>query len=184
MDRREALKKMAVGGATLVGASAVMTNLAFADSGSPGCFSAYGTAYTAASLATASVVRSGNSSNGTVTITFAAFSPTCPTGCGTPSVTYALYGTLTVGATTSNFGTGVWGALNTISSSATLPSTTTSVTFLVNVGVRVLCGTSSYICRFQTKSVSGAIAQSGTLSALPVSLPNTSTTPTAPLTGC
>ena len=33
MDRREALKKMAVGGATVVGASVVLSNVAFADGG-------------------------------------------------------------------------------------------------------------------------------------------------------
>ena len=36
MDRREALKKMAVGGATVVGASVVLSNVAFADGGTIG----------------------------------------------------------------------------------------------------------------------------------------------------
>ncbi len=35
MDRREALKKMAAGGATVVGASMVLSNVAFADKGTP-----------------------------------------------------------------------------------------------------------------------------------------------------
>lgn len=35
MDRREALKKMAAGGATVVGASVVLSNVAFADGGTP-----------------------------------------------------------------------------------------------------------------------------------------------------
>ena len=37
MDRREALKKMAVGGVTIVGASSVLSSTAFADGGTPNC---------------------------------------------------------------------------------------------------------------------------------------------------
>jgi hypothetical protein len=37
VDRREALKKMAAGGVTVIGASAVMSNMAFADFGSANC---------------------------------------------------------------------------------------------------------------------------------------------------
>jgi hypothetical protein len=37
VDRREALKKMAVGGVTVIGASSVMSNMAFADGGSANC---------------------------------------------------------------------------------------------------------------------------------------------------
>lgn len=37
MDRREALKKMAVSGATVVGASVVLSNVAFADGGTVNC---------------------------------------------------------------------------------------------------------------------------------------------------
>jgi hypothetical protein len=79
MDRREALKKMAAGGATVVGASTILSNVAFANGGTPGC------------APTGSVSLSYSSTGTTVTI---GASPTvsCPCGSSQPDVTYQWTG--------------------------------------------------------------------------------------------
>jgi hypothetical protein len=81
MDRREALKKMAVGGATVVGASTVMSSVAFANPGTANC------------AASASVALSYSTTGNTAAITVSVTGVSCPCPPGNPSspqVTYNL----------------------------------------------------------------------------------------------
>jgi len=147
MDRRDALKKLGMGGATVIGATAVLSSPAFADSGSPNCFYSYDTAATA----TVIITRPSNN-NASFAVTTTPPSGTC--GCGTPVVTWQYYGALNgvlpptpppAGWTTAtSYASGVYNSGGGASSNP----------YNVQVGVRIQCGT-SFICRFLTVSGSG-----------------------------
>ena len=80
MDRREALKKLAVGGATAAGLTAVMTSTAFANPGTANC----------AASGTPTVTGSRNGSAGNITLTLGVAGVTCPCpGGGTASLVSA-----------------------------------------------------------------------------------------------
>lgn len=180
MDRREALKKMAVGGATVVGASVVLTNTAFSDSGTVRCRFTFGVN---ASF-TATLTRPANGqARGQVTVT----PPTGGScGCGgAPTFSYAFSVTLTDNTSvTVNSG---GGATATWQSSATFDtgiqsngSGNSAYSYVVRVGVRVQCpgiSGSTFVCRFGT--VSGSNAPTTTA---PTAL--ASSTPPAPLPSC
>ena len=85
MDRREALKKLAAGGAVAAGATAVMTNTAFAANGSADC---------PPSSSTYNVTAAAGSGNSvTFTANLVSAAPTCGCGTGTfqtgPTTQYA-----------------------------------------------------------------------------------------------
>lgn len=79
MDRREALKRLAVGGATAVGATAIMTSTAFGASGTQNCAALEANP-------TVTVAQDGNAGPGnatiTLTLTTSPFPFNCPSLCG------------------------------------------------------------------------------------------------------
>lgn len=108
MDRREAMKKIAVGGATVVGASAVVSSPAFAHAGptivSPGTLSAS--------------INVDNNRRRRITLSLAGASVTCPTSAsggtvGGPTFSSALTETTSIGLQGRSGTGGSWVALPT-----------------------------------------------------------------------
>ena len=151
MDRRDALKKLGMGGATIVGATAVMSSPAFADSGSLSCRYTYTTAATA----TISITRPANSQ---VRLVLSATAPAGTCGCGgTPTVRYAYRYALTDSTTVS--AQSIDYSLTTLSldtGTLALGQGNSAITYNVQVGVRVQCpgGTEgpAFFCRFATRA--------------------------------
>lgn len=186
MDRREALKKMAVGGATAIGASAVLSSVAFADGGSkPTCRPTPATS----STLTAAITGSGKSWI-SITPSVSTFTPAAcpgvPCKAATASVQYrwelvsstaggpySLWNASSGGSIVSGFS-----ADSTVSVTAPvvyIRNTTgtgnlTSATYVVRLTVRHICtaGTRKYwSCQAYNLSVpySTAGGADGTLSA-------------------
>ena len=87
VDRREALKKLAAGGAVAAGATAVLSSTAFANPGTQNC------------AAGGSYAVSATFSGSTATLTATPASVSCPCGTSTPaSTTFAWVLDLTTGA--------------------------------------------------------------------------------------
>lgn len=150
MDRREALKKLGMGGATLLGASAVMSSPAFADSGTVNCRYTYGTAATT----TITLTRPANNT-ASVAVTTTAPAGSCPCGAG-PTVTYAYYAALTGNATVPAT-SGGWVANTTFNATnLAIGGGNSAFGYNVQVGVRVQCsdknGNPTFICRFYSAS--------------------------------
>lgn len=185
MDRREALKKMAVSGATVVGTSAVVSGVAFADGGSR--VNCRPTPATASSL-TPSVSGSGKNYI-SITPTVATFSAlacpeACSTGTGTVQYRYELT-TATAGValfTASSGGSVVSSAFSSAAGSITVPQVfirntgggnlSTPSTYTVRLTVRYVCtvGTKKYwSCRAYTVVVSyvSGTGANGDISATP-----------------
>jgi hypothetical protein len=151
MDRRDALKKLGMGGATVLGASAVMSSPAFADSGSVSCRYSY----TTASTASISITRP---TNGQVRIVLSATAPGGACGCGdTPIVRYVYSYVLTDSNQATAQSTDYSLATLSIDSGPlTLGQGNSNIAYDVQVGVRIQCpgGTlgPAYVCRFVTES--------------------------------
>jgi hypothetical protein len=155
MDRRDALKKLGFGGAVIVGASAVSSSPAFADSGTVNCRYTYSSAATAAITLT----RPGNNT-GRFRVTATPPAGSCPCGTASPVVSYSFYGALT-GNTTVVASSGGWVAGSTFDSGTlAIGGGNSSFNYTIQVGVRVRCndknGQPTAVCRFV--SVSGTNA--------------------------
>ena len=155
MDRRDALKKLGLGGATIIGASAVSSSPAFADSGTVNCRYTYSTAATAAITLT----RPANNS-GRFLVTTTPPAGSCPCGTASPIVSYSFYGALTDNST-ATASSGGWIAGSTFDSGTlAIGGGNSSFAYNVQVGVRVQCrdknGQLTAVCRF--RSVSGTNA--------------------------
>jgi hypothetical protein len=153
MDRREALKKLGIGGATVAGASLIMSSPASADSGSPNCRYTY----TAPATATISITRPQNSQ---VRFQLSVSSPTgsCPCG-GSPTITYAFRAVLTDNGS-ATFGTALFGQpLPFDSGAVSLGQGNSPIAYNVQVGVRINCPEGAQpasVCRFVTVTGSAA----------------------------
>ena len=147
MDRREALKKMAVGGASVVGASVVLSNVAFADSGTTKCRHPYATPAFFTAVLTRPFFVFGNAVVTVGGIPVAA----CPCGGAPPTITYAFSVVLDAGSTaTSNT---LWQASNTFNSGSDFVGFNGTMSYTVSVGIKLDCAGVSgraVICRFGT----------------------------------
>ncbi len=151
MDRRDALKKLGMGGATVVAASAVMSSPAFADSGSVSCRYTYTTAATAS----ISITRPVNSQVRFQLSISSAPQGTCRCG-GSPIVVYAFRAVLTDSGT-ATFGSGQFNAsLPFDSGPVNLGQGNSPIQYDVQVGVRIQCpggaAGPAFICRFSTSA--------------------------------
>ena len=166
MDRREALKKMAVGGASVVGASVVLSNVAFADSGTTKCRHPY-----AAATFTATLTRAGTLNlSGRAIVTVGGVPGPCPCGGATPNISYAFTVTLSdfLSVTVTSGG---WQPSNVFDTGALSIFAIGNFNYAIGVGIRLDCpGISgrAVTCRFAT--VSGTNAPT-TPPALPLTSP-------------
>ena len=174
MDRRDALKKMAAGGATVVGASVVLSNLAFADSGTVKCRHTY---TTAASFT--AVLRRPRADRARAVVTVGGPpAGACPCGGAPPIVAYAFSVTLSdASSVTRNSGggaTAAWQASNTFNTGGlNIGGGTSPFNYSVSVGIKLDCAGvtgRAVICRFAI--VTGTNA--------PTTTPATSLTSTSP----
>lgn len=154
MDRRDALKKLAVGGAIAASAPAILSRAAFADSGTSSCFYSYTSP--AKFTATLGTRRASGKANVSVTIGTAP-SGSCQCGGAAPTITYAIAIKLT-GTSTDYVSTGTgnpnpasWVASNTLTNNG--PKLGSTVSYTISVGIRIDCAgikRRAVICRFAT----------------------------------
>ena len=174
MDRRDALKKMAAGGTAVVGASVVLSTLAFADSGTVKCRHTY----TTAASFTAVLTRPANNRGRAVVTVGGIPVGACPCGGAPPIITYAFSVTLSdARSVTRNSGggpTAAWQAGNAFDTgSLRIGRGNSPSEYTVSVGNKLDCvGVTgrAVICRFAT--VTGTNA--------PTTTPATSLTSTSP----
>jgi hypothetical protein len=131
MDRREALKKLAVGGATAAGLTAVMTSTAFANGGTinsipPG-----------SPLQSATATRLG----GTVTCTLGISPPTCPFGTPTTARVDSAFALTPIGAATASPAENTWVASrNPLAVTVTgLPGDGDNLSIVIRFDFRSVC---------------------------------------------